>query len=242
MYHSITIGNKNTWSDWHLIPASRPLVNPPGVNTSIVQIPGVDGALDITDALVGRPTYGNRTGTWDFYVDNGYGAWSERYSDIMAYIHGKQLKAVFEDDPSFYYEGRFSVNEWRSDAAYSRISINYNVGPYKLYDATEGELWLWDPFNFDTGVIRSYNNIVVRSNKSTTVTIQGDIMDIIPLIVAKDSGIKMRFNGSSLISLKRGSYTYDDVVIQQGTNTFVFTYDGSDAKAKVSIKMTGGRF
>ena len=28
MYHSITIGDKNTWDDWHLIPATRPLFHP----------------------------------------------------------------------------------------------------------------------------------------------------------------------------------------------------------------------
>lgn len=36
MYHSITIGEKNTWDDWHLIPTSRPLVNPPSVNTHLI--------------------------------------------------------------------------------------------------------------------------------------------------------------------------------------------------------------
>ncbi len=43
MYHSITIGNKNTWDDWHLIPATRPLFNPPTVKTNMVNIPGGDG-------------------------------------------------------------------------------------------------------------------------------------------------------------------------------------------------------
>ena len=54
MYHSITIGTKNTWDDWHLIPKSRPLVNPPSVKTNVVDIPGGDGALDLSTALSGR--------------------------------------------------------------------------------------------------------------------------------------------------------------------------------------------
>lgn len=29
MYHSITIGDKNTWDDWKMIPVSRPVVAPP---------------------------------------------------------------------------------------------------------------------------------------------------------------------------------------------------------------------
>ena len=57
MYHSITIGDKNTWDDWHLIPTTRPLFAPPGVKKNIVSIPGGDGSLDLTEALTGRPTY-----------------------------------------------------------------------------------------------------------------------------------------------------------------------------------------
>ena len=46
MYHSITIGSKNTWDDWYLIPSSRPVVNPPKPKTKYIDIPGADGHLD----------------------------------------------------------------------------------------------------------------------------------------------------------------------------------------------------
>ena len=62
MYHSITLGTKNTWDDWHLIPTSRPVVNPPSVKTNMIEIPGGDGVLDLTTALAGRVLYKNRTG------------------------------------------------------------------------------------------------------------------------------------------------------------------------------------
>lgn len=115
MYHSITIGDKNTWDDWHLIPTSRPLFNPPTVKSNLVEIPGGDGTLDLTTALTGRPTYNNRTGSWTFIVQNGFKDWSALYSEIMVYLHGQKFKAILEDDPAYYYEGRFSVNQWKSD-------------------------------------------------------------------------------------------------------------------------------
>lgn len=155
MYHSITIGDKNTWDDWHLIPASRPLFNPPSVKTNYVDIPGGDGMLDLTTALTGHPTYSNRTGSWTFYVQNGFKDWTALYSEIMVYLHGQHLKAVLEDDPAYYYEGRFSVNQWKSDPQWSQIVIDYNVGPYKKEIGNTGSDWLWDPFNFETGIIRS---------------------------------------------------------------------------------------
>lgn len=241
MYHSITIGDKNTWDDWHLIPSSRPLVAPPNVRTSLVDVPGTDGSLDITDVLIGRPTYTDRTGSWDFYVDNGYGKWSDRYSEIMAYLHGKRLTAVLEDDPMFYYEGRFFVNEWRSDPYYSRITINYEVGPYKLYSVTDGDMWLWDPFNFNTDYIRSYRNMTILRNSDLVVNITGDVMDIIPLISTPTNDVVLEFNNYK-INLARGSHIYEDVVLTEGENTLVFRYNGTAASTKVSLKMTGGKF
>ena len=62
MYHSITLGTKNTWDDCYLIPTSRPVVNPPSVKTNMIEIPGGDGVLDLTTALAGRVLYKNRTG------------------------------------------------------------------------------------------------------------------------------------------------------------------------------------
>lgn len=241
MYHSITIGDKNTWNDWHLIPSSRPVVNPPNVRASMVEVPGSDGVLDLSDALIGRPTYANRSGSWDFYVDNGYGAWSERYSEIMAYLHGEHLTAVLEDDPLFYYDGRFSVNQWRSDPNYSRIVIDYNVGPYKLYSATDGDLWLWDPFDFTKDVIRSYRNMTVKKGTPLVVTVEGDVMDIIPVITVSVSSMTLEFEGG-IMQLKKGSHTYEPVVIKEGQNVLTFRYEGSGSSAKVTLKMTGGKF
>jgi len=241
MYHSITIGDKNTWNDWHLIPSSRPLVNPPNVRASMVDIPGSDGSLDLSEALIGRPTYADRTGTWDFYVDNGYGKWADRYSEIMGYLHGQKMTAVLEDDPLFFYDGRFTVNQWRSDPYYSRISINYEVGPYKLYSATEGDMWLWDPFNFETDVIRSYRGMTVFKNSPLTLNISGDVMDIVPVITTQASGVTLTMNGETTY-LKKGTFTYPNIVIAQGENQLQFAYTGSGNSTKVSMKLTGGKF
>lgn len=232
MYHSITIGTKNTWDDWHLIPDSRPLFNPPTVKSNYVDIPGGDGSLDLSTALSGRPLYTNRTGSWSFHVENGFMEWSSLYSDIMAYLQGQKMQAVLEDDPSFYYEGRFSVNQWKSNPQRSLITIDYNVGPYKKY-ILSGKNWLWDPFNFETGVIRYYKNLIVDG--SLKVIVMGDVMDTIPVIVSSVSGMKVSFGGTSY-TLNKGANQINQIVIQNGENEFRFTGNGT-----VSIEIVGGR-
>lgn len=233
MYHSITIGDKNTWDDWHLIPATRPLFNPPTVKENMVNIPGGDGVLDLTASLAGRPTYNNRTGSWTFYVQNGFKDWSVLYSEIMVYLHGQTFKAILEDDPAYFYEGRFSVNQWKSDKDCSQVVINYNVGPYKKEINNTGSDWLWDPFNFETGIIRNYKNLSVLT--SLTVVVEGDMMDSVPIIIASASGMQVTYEGKTY-SLSKGANTIPQIVLHSGENTLIFAGQGT-----ITIENTGGR-
>lgn len=233
MYHSITFGEKNTWDDWHLIPSSRPLFNPPGVKTNYVDIPGGDGVLDLTTALAGRALYNNRTGSIEFYVENGFKDWTALYSEIMIYLHGQKMRAILEDDPAYYYEGRFNVNAWKSDKDRSVITIDYDVGPYKkdIYGSTDE--WLWDPFNFETGIIRYYKDIPI--NGTYMVVVIGDVMPICPFIICSASGMSVTFEGETY-ELEKGTQTIYEIVLKNGENQLTFRGNGS-----VTIQMGGGR-
>lgn len=153
MYHSVTFGEKNTWDDWKLVPTSRPLFNPPAQKVKTLEIPGGDGVIDLSQSLTGYPVFQNRTGSMEFVVLNGFKPWHMAFSDIMDYLHGQVMRAVLEDDPEYYYEGRFAVNSWKSDKDNSKITIDYDVGPYKWSLQSSTSDWLWDPFNFQNGVI-----------------------------------------------------------------------------------------
>lgn len=132
MFHSITFGTKNTWDDWHLIPSYRPVVNPPQLKENYESPMTIDGDLDLTTVLTGQPTYRNRTGSFEFYAENGFQPWAELYSKIMTALHGQRMSFFLEDDPDYEYEGRLSVDEWRSDKQRSVIIIGYNADPFKM--------------------------------------------------------------------------------------------------------------
>ncbi len=179
MYHSITFGDKNTWDAWHLVPTSRPVFNPPAQKVKKLDIPGGDGVIDLSQALTGYPVYQNRTGSFEFIVPNGFEPWKAGKiektpwhtvsSDIMDYLHGQSMRAVLEDDPEYFYEGRFAVNAWKSEKDWSRIVIDYDVGPYKWSVLSSIDDWLWDPFNFQNGVIRAklFKSIAVSTSTLT---------------------------------------------------------------------------
>lgn len=235
MYHSVTYGEKNTWDDWHLIPTSRPLFNPPGVKTSYLDIPGANGIIDLTESLTGYPVYENRTGSQEYIVSNDYKPWDVIYSEIMNYLHGQRMKAVLEDDKAFYYEGRFSVNQWKSDKNWSLITIDYDVYPYKKELNSSVEDWLWDPFDFETGIINDFKSVEVET--SVTVTVIGRQEYISPTFTIDSddgSGMDVVFE-SETYHMNDGINLNPNIVLKPGENNFTFTGSGT-----FSIDYRGG--
>lgn len=175
--HSAKIGDKDTFTDWHLVPTGGYLFfAPPAVSMSFLNNPGGDGVLDFTDSLTGHPIIGGREGQWEFTVLNGYRHWRDTYSTILNYLHGRRFRVVLSDDPEYYYMARFTVDEWQSEEARSTITLKYVADPYKLSVHTSIDTqWLWDPFNFETGVILSSKCRAIDVNDVThpTVTLNG---------------------------------------------------------------------
>lgn len=146
---------RNTWQHWQIVPTSRPAFAPPPLNTHTVNVDGANGYIDLTQALTGYPTYGNRTGSIEFAVINDYRNWQEAYTDIMTTIHGKRLYCVYEEDPEWYYVGRWTVSSWSTGKTRSTLVLDYDLEPYKLRLYDLNSAWLWDPFNFQSGFISS---------------------------------------------------------------------------------------
>lgn len=132
--HSVTFTDsenvsKNTWSDWYLIPSKPPVLNPPGKNFKYVDIPGRSGSLDITDYLTTTPTETDRSGSWEFYVENGHGNWFDREGTIGSFLNGREFTITFADDPSHYYTGRCVMSKNDPGDSFSSIVIDYRVKP-----------------------------------------------------------------------------------------------------------------
>lgn len=181
MYYSIDFGDldeygvfrseANTWDDWYLIPSSRPTIVTPQSKVNFVSIPGRHGSINLTNYLRGtRPSYGPRTGSLEFYVDNDHEHWMNIRKKIGNVLHGKRIKMVLEDEPVYYYEGRFVFNAWKSDANFSKVVIDYQLDPYKysisksVDDAHLDELDIWDNLCFD---IDKYKPDVIWSKMNT---------------------------------------------------------------------------
>ena len=141
MYYSIDFGDfdannnfvsqANTWEDWHLIPSSRPTIAHPEITTDYQEVTGWNGTQDLTEYVPGGVIWGDRTGSIEFYVANDYEDWKVIRRKIISVIHGKRLKMRLEEQPEYYYEGLFRFNDWKSEAQFSKVVIEYTLQPYK---------------------------------------------------------------------------------------------------------------
>lgn len=233
MYHSITFGDKNTFDDWHLIPTSRPIIAPPPFRSHTEDIPGGFGSLDLSEALTGYPLYDNRTGSLEFAVVNDrWPDWSLAYQTILNYLHGRRMKMILEDDPSYYYIGRFTVDDWDSGENYSTITINYDLYPYKKQLVSTSEQWVWNSFDFDYGYIAEYFNLTVNGSLSVTVKACGE--PTVPVITSTAS-MTVTVNGKTY-NLSAGRNYITSLVAPPNTDTtYKFTGNGT-----ISIDYRGG--
>ena len=162
MYQSIIISGKNTYTEWGIVPTSRPHIVPPEVKTSDVDLPSSHGVLDYTDLLLAETPYGQRKGSWEFAVKPG-NLWVDVYSSILNYLHGIKHTVILEDDPGYLYTGRLKVNDWKSEERYSTITIDYNLDPFKYsVEASDDTEWQWNDLFQD--VVR-YGRFTVTGSK-----------------------------------------------------------------------------
>lgn len=169
--HSITIGDKNTWEDWHLIAKERPAFARPSKISYYVDVPGMSGSLDYSDSLTGYPTYKDREGSFTFYVSNDY--WQSGYSytelinEIADYLDQTTMRAILEDDDQWFYEGKFELSDYKPTHTWGEVTIKYRVNPFKWSIHASDEPWEWDPFRFPDGVITSkiFSNIHLNSTE-----------------------------------------------------------------------------
>ena len=230
MYYSITFGEKNTWEDWHIVPASRPLVNPPAVKTEYLDVPGADGSLDYTEALSGIK-YKNREGSWTFLVMNGYQEWHVLYGRILSYLHGKRMRVHLESDPDYYYFGRLFVDAWESKKDNSTITIRYVIDPYKLpLSSTAGYDWLWDDL-FNLVIYYGTFDVTGRKERNLINPTEAEISPVITVT----SEMVVEFRGETY-TLSPGTNTDSGILLAPVDNYMTFLGNG-----RVTVDYDKGR-
>ena len=211
----VTFGDRHSYHDMGLWLTKYPQITPPSPKTKYVDVPGSDGALDLSTVLTGTMQYERRAMTLEFAILADREAWPEIHSGILDALHGREMDIILDDDPEYCYTGRVSVSGYDPGKVTSAVTITADVEPYKTRIETTTK-------SFDV-------------QESLTVTIQGKRKPVCPIITASDDMI-MTFDGNAY-ALTSGENVLDDVILREGSNVFTITGSGS-----VSFAYREGRF
>lgn len=218
MGYGITFDDKyHTYKDWglKLLSFYMPL---PTVKETCIEVPGMDGALDLTDVF-GRPLYSDRDGIEIVFdlLDGDYSKWFVICEKISAVIHGRKIKMSLDDESGRFYNVRLNVDYKKSDPVMSQITLSGKAEPYKYDAQSTSEPWLWDTFNFENGVIQQFDNITI--NGTQTVKLIGKGIGSEPIFnVSNSENLKLTYKGV-LYELVDGKNRFPDISIAGGNTT-----------------------
>ena len=205
----IRFGTKWAHADYGLIvaPYAIPM---PELQTNFVEIPGRDGALDLSEAF-GTVRYADRIIPLTLYVRAPF---DSPISSFAADAHGRRMNVIFDRDPTYYFDARVTVEDVERHAGYCELSLKCRAKPYKLE-------------HFET-------TITVLPSGNATVTLANTRMPVVPMITTS-AEMTLTFTVAGVvytINLSSGSHVIPSLVLIEGdteveitgTGLITFTY------------------
>lgn len=194
----LIVNNVDLSINYKMILVDGYTLEPPTPKTYIVDVPGGNGKIDLTEALSGDVAYDNRNQEFTFYLID-VADFEETKSDISNFLHGKSYDYTMTMDPGYTYHGRFYVSSY-THTAYDQgvigvIKIKIDADPYKRKKEQ---------------VIRcdAIGGVIVRCVSGR--------MRVRPKIETSNS-VRVIFN-NKLVDLPQGTWNINDILFEQGVN------------------------
>ena len=131
--NGVTFDGKHSYSDFGLWLSERPDLGAPAAKTNIVEIPGADGVLDLTEANAGEVKFRNRTLRFVFSAMVKVADQEDFKAVIRNALHGRKIQQIIlDEDPAWYYTGRASVNFTNLYPWKLKCVITVDAAPYAM--------------------------------------------------------------------------------------------------------------
>lgn len=201
----VTFGDY-TQEEFSLLPQSV-YIPAPEPQTYTVEVPGRDGAIDLSDDMTGGILrFKNRVITMDMLCFADDEDRDSMENLCVRALHGKRMKIGFDTDPDHYFLGRLSVS-WQSQDNIDNVSITADCDPY-----------------------RYKNNITVCEydvNGTLTITLQNEMRPTTPTITT-DAEMQLVWgtSGENKLTLNAGTHRYTGLLLLEGDNEFTVNGTG----------------
>ena len=209
----IKFGNYHSFQDLHLI-LSKKEIGSPAVKVKKIEVEGADSDLDLTE-FFGEPKYENVKHTFDFktiLTDS-----LSIFSKVKNALHGKKVRIILDDDPTFFWLGRLHVSSFVDEKGIGSLTIEADCEPYK--------------FQLDKTVISR------TVNGTDTIVLTNSRKRAVPeVVIATEGSIRIVFQDTNIWDLGSGSFTLpeleltegENLVTVSGTGTITFTWQEGD--------------
>lgn len=214
----------HTLNDWGFALGNNNYIGDPEMETSYITIPGRDGLLDISEAISGRRIYRQRPLSFSLGGIRERLSWDGLISELRNEINGRICKLTLDNDKGYFWRGRVYITEFDRFQRLGTFTLTVPIAePYKYSIQSSGEPWLWDPFNFQTGIITYIGQITVSG--SETVVIPHGYMPTSPeFVVSSKTGDLMVAAGGISYQLNVGSNRIPSIMVGGDSDvTLVFT-------------------
>ncbi len=199
----ITFGNYHSYNDLKLLLTHKE-IGSPAVKTNKVDIPGADSAIDLTD-FFGEPKYEDVQHKFEFVTMEPQSDFLTQFSTVKNAIHGKKVRIILDDDPTFFYMGRCHVSSFTNEKGIGTISVECECEPYK-YKLTQ------------TAVTRTVNGTEV-------ITLTNSRKRAVPGITTT-AAMTIVF-GDGTWTTSAGTYTIPELELVEGENHVTVTGAGN---------------
>lgn len=227
----------HSYDDWGLYVTNTDCIGEPIQYTRYVEVPGRNGKIDLSETVSGRPIYISRAIKINLAGTRYRTSWDSIISTFRNEINGKVCKIQFDNDLGYYWHGRVCIKDFSSCLNLGTFTVDIpEADPYKYDVNSSAEPWLWDPFNFETGVIIQADAEVIVGSGSVTIN-RGHMLTC-PQIVVSDllsATFTVEYKGVTYF-LSSGTNTIPAILVG-GDSDVTLTFTGS---ATVQVVYRGG--
>lgn len=229
----------HTFDDWGLSIVNSDYIGEPEMETTYLNVPGLDKMLDYSEALTGEPVYKSRPINMQMAGVEERLYWDLIVSDIRNKINGRRVKVVFDNDTGHYWLGRIYLNGFDRDVKLGKFSLDMPTAePYKYDKCSSLEPQRWDDINFLTDVLRyigtltitdSYELVIPAGNMKTAPVFNVSSITSTSLTVTSSSN-------NTTYTLSRGKNRFPDLLVC-GPDDVTLTFAGSGT---LNVEYRGG--
>lgn len=188
-------GGVHSYQDLHLI-QQEVQVDPAEPRLNLIEVPGADGAVDLSDLPSGRTTYNTRTINWTFALYPGED-WDTKHRQVNNALNGRRCHITLDSDPEYYYDGRLKVSKHKVDGVLKQIEVEAVCQPYKLRQT---------PTVISMALGSSYKTLLLPNERKP----------VIPTLTV-DAPATIRWQGRT-VSVAAGEHRILDIALQAGEN------------------------